>query len=359
MKRFWIGLLAPLSAGLTVLAHRHPQATERWFSQGIYRVFTETYGRVFGYLPFSAAQFLVILLPVAATIYVVLEIIGTIKGPYRKKRVSRLAANVSCGVGVLFFMYTMLCGLNYARVEFGELVGLEIRPTPVAELVSLGEELAQQVSELSYAVNRDEQGRMIIFAESNFVLAQNARYAFRLAAKDHPILDGFVPLPKPILYSRFMSRLNIGGIYMPFTMEAHVNVHMPDYHIPAIMIHELAHFRGIMREDEANFIAWYISKQSGDIDFMYSGAMLAFVHTMNQLRRVSREDWQRIWSGVSEGVLIDIAANREYWRQFEGPLTEISTAANDAYLRANRQEDGVASYGRMVDLLLAYFREEL
>ena len=30
---------------------------------------------------------------------------------------------------------------------------------------------------------------------------------------------------------------------------------------------------------------------------------------------------------------------------------------NDAYLRLNQQEDGVQSYGRMVDLLLAYYRE--
>jgi len=357
LKRFWLGLLIPLSLGLIVLAHRHPQITERWFSQGLYRVFTETYGRLFGYLPFSVSQFLIILFPVAALIYVGVEVGGIIKGSQIKRRVSRLMANASCTVGILFFMYTMLCGLNYARLEFGELIGLEVRPSPVAELVLLGETLAQQVSELSYDVNRDDEGRMIIFAENHFALAQNARSVFSVAAKDHPVLEGFVPLPKPILYSRFMSRLNISGIYSPFTMEAHANVHMPDYHIPAIMIHELAHFRGIMREDEANFIAWLISTQSGDIDFMYSGGMLAFAHTMNQLQRASRDDWQRIWGSVSEGIRIDFAANREYWRQFEGPIAEISHAANDAYLRANRQEDGVASYGRMVDLLLAYFRQ--
>jgi hypothetical protein len=153
-----------------------------------------------------------------------------------------------------------------------------------------------------------------------------------------------------------MSQLRITGIYSPFTMEAHVNVHVPHYHIPAIMIHELVHFRGIMREDEANFIAWLVSIYSDDIDFMYSGAMLAFVYTISQIHAASPEDWQRIMHGLSEGVRVDLAANRDYWRQFEGPLAEISAAANDTYLRANRQEDGVASYGRMVDLLLAYFR---
>ncbi|HPE16562.1 MAG TPA: DUF3810 family protein, partial [Oscillospiraceae bacterium] len=32
---------------------------------------------------------------------------------------------------------------------------------------------------------------------------------------------------------------------------------------------------------------------------------------------------------------------------------------NDAYLKANAQRDGVKSYGRMVDLLLAEYRDEL
>ena len=357
-RRFWLGLLAPLSAGLMTLAHRHPQVTERWFSQGLYPLLTETYGRLFGYLPFSVSQFLIILLPVMAAIYVIVEIGSAIKYRYkRKKHISRLAANASCAVGIVCFMFVILCGLNYARLELAKLMGLEVRPSSVEELVSLGEELARQVSELSYEVTRDEQGRMIISAENNFVLAQNARGVFRLSAKEHPVLEGFVPLPKPVLYSYFMSHLNIIGIYFPFTMEANVNVHAPDYHIPAIMIHELAHFRGIMREDEANFIAWLISINSGDTDFMYSGAMLAFSHTINQIHRASPEDWQRIMSNISEGVRTDIAANREYWQQFEGQLAQISTAANDAYLRANRQQDGVASYGRMVDLLLAYFRD--
>ena len=31
---------------------------------------------------------------------------------------------------------------------------------------------------------------------------------------------------------------------------------------------------------------------------------------------------------------------------------------NDAYLKANGQENGLRSYGRMVDLLLAYYRDK-
>ena len=54
----------------------------------------------------------------------------------------------------------------------------------------------------------------------------------------------------------------------------------------------------------------------------------------------------------------DLAQRAEHWAQYEGPLQDVSNAANDAYLKANNQADGMRSYGRMVDLLLAEQRAE-
>lgn len=61
---------------------------------------------------------------------------------------------------------------------------------------------------------------------------------------------------------------------------------------------------------------------------------------------------------LSEEVKADRRARSEYLRQFEGPVAEMSNAANNAYLKANQQQDGTRSYGRMVDLLLAEARQE-
>ena len=41
----------------------------------------------------------------------------------------------------------------------------------------------------------------------------------------------------------------------------------------------------------------------------------------------------------------------------DGKVAEVSNKVNDTYLKVNKQEDGVKSYGRMVDLLLAQYRE--
>ena len=348
MKRAFLILLVPISILLTNLAHRNPQVAECWFSEGFYRFWTAAFGRVFGYLPFSVSQFLIVLMPLGVVVYIAIEIL--------KKRFGRMFANILCAAGVLWFLFAIGAGLNYARPPLGEVLELEVRPSTVAELAALTETLVAQANELATQVARDEDGIMIISARSYTALSSQARAIFRVAGEDIPILRGFVPHAKPIVYSRFMSRLGIIGIYSPFTLEAHVNVDVLDYHIPATMIHELAHFRGIMREDEANFIAWLVGKRSGNPDFMYSGAMLALTHASGQLRRVNRDEYNRIMSAQSAYILADRRANWYYWRQFDGPLAEISQNVNDAYLRAQRQEDGVQSYGRMVDLLLAYHR---
>jgi hypothetical protein len=52
-----------------------------------------------------------------------------------------------------------------------------------------------------------------------------------------------------------------------------------------------------------------------------------------------------------------MAADSAFWKQFDGKVAEVSNKVNDTYLKVNKQEDGVKSYGRMVDLLLAQHRE--
>ena len=61
---------------------------------------------------------------------------------------------------------------------------------------------------------------------------------------------------------------------------------------------------------------------------------------------------------ISAPVKRDVQAERDFWIAHEGIVERISNRMNDAYLKANHQQDGVASYGRMVDLLIAQYRKQ-
>ncbi|HCB91141.1 MAG TPA: DUF3810 domain-containing protein, partial [Ruminococcaceae bacterium] len=92
--------------------------------------------------------------------------------------------------------------------------------------------------------------------------------------------------------------------------------------------------------------------------FRYSGDMLAFVYASNALYSADSGAADAVSAGLSSGVRRDLAYGAAYWRQFAGPVADASESVNDRYLKANRQSEGVKSYGRMVDLLLALQRKE-
>ena len=136
-------------------------------------------------------------------------------------------------------------------------------------------------------------------------------------------------------------------------MESNINVDNPFFTVPWTMAHELAHQCGFMREDEANFIAYLACKESDDALMRYSGLLLAYDNATAALRKADPEAATQIAAGLAPSVQRDLAERAEHWARYEGPVQEASNAANDAYLKANNQSDGMRSYGRMVDLLLA------
>jgi hypothetical protein len=85
----------------------------------------------------------------------------------------------------------------------------------------------------------------------------------------------------------------------------------------------------------------------------YSGTLLALVTATNALYGYAPDDCRQITDTYNAGVRRDLNNYSDYWDQFKGPVAEASTTVNNNYLKSNKQADGVNSYGRMVDLLLA------
>ena len=90
----------------------------------------------------------------------------------------------------------------------------------------------------------------------------------------------------------------------------------------------------------------------------YSGYLLAFDRSLAALRKVDPEAASAIKASLPGAVLRDMAQRERFWAEHEGIVSDVSNAANDTYLKANDQADGMRSYGRMVDLLLAEQRAE-
>jgi hypothetical protein len=357
-KRLWFLIFFPAALLLTACAAWKPSFAQ-WYAGGIYYTLSLAANRVTGLFPFSVAECLVILFLLAVPIFLIFLIVEMIR-----RRGSRLAftikslVNLAVFLSVVFFLFTINCGINYYRYPFADTCGLTIKPSSSAELEELCSSLVSDVNRLRPGLKTDSRGIMELRQSDLHLTARRAALFYDQMEQDYPLLRTGYSAPKLVHFSRVMSRCDITGIFFPFTLEANVNTDVPEYTIPVTMCHELSHLRGYMREEEANFIGYLVCRKSGDPDFRYSGDMLAFTYVSNALFSANADAASRIYSLLDAGVRRDLDYNSAYWKQFEGPVSKASNSVNDHYLKANSQNDGVKSYGRMVDLLLAQQRAE-
>ena len=254
----------------------------------------------------------------------------------------------------LLLLFMLLHGFNYARLPVAESFDLPVRERTTAELTDAAAWIAQEAAEIREGLAEDDNGVFALGQPLRQTML-DANEAFFLAAQDWPAMAGYPVRAKGVRLSHAWSYTGITGVYNPWLVEANVNIDQPDYGIPDTVAHEIAHTMGFAREDEAGFIAFLAGMYAQRPDYRYSVLATAWVRLSNRLYVLDREGYEQAAAPVSDAMRRDYAAARQYWQQFEGPVREVSTQANNLYLQANMQTDGVQSYGRMIDLVLAWY----
>ncbi|WP_313577701.1 DUF3810 domain-containing protein [Lacrimispora sp.] len=329
-------LMFAVSTLFQILARKVPGFGD-WYARRVYRFIVGSIGGLSGVFPFALVEVCTYLLILYAFFYVFV---------HRKERKKILIRAVLLVTG-LFLLFTFNCGINYYRKPFSSYSGLDMRKSSVEELERLCRELTDEVNRMCGDIAKE------IDLKS---LEKESVKAMKRLGEAYPELAGYYPPPKPLLWSYFFSVQQLCGQYSPFTVEATYNRSMPDYNIPHTVCHELSHLRGFMREDEANFIG-YLACIGSEVDaFRYSGYLTGWVYATNALAKADREAYAEICGQLSEKAWDDLRNNNEFWGKYEGKTAEVSHRMNDTYLKLNSQTDGVNSYGRMVDLMLAYAR---
>ncbi len=360
-KRIFLLGLAPISLVLIVAARNSSYFAEEIYAKHIYKWISQMISIITGLIPISLAEVMVIALPFVVLSILIRFAVNMIR--HKESRLERLikgVLNVVCTASVLWFAFTILAGINYYRDNFSTYSNLEIQESSVEELYALTMSLALEANSLREQTTTVDSDGVYQLSLSKYKLAKLADEAYSSLSEEYSVLDGFYAAPKPVILSKLMSTTEITGIFFPFTMEANVNVDAPDYSIAATMLHELAHLRGFMKEDEANYLAYLAGMKSDHVELQYSSTMLALVIAGNALYHQNPDLYFEIRDMYSEDVLKDIRANSAYWSQYEDTVVStVSNKINDTYLKANAQVDGVKSYGRMLDLLLAKYRKDL
>ncbi|HSP48473.1 MAG TPA: DUF3810 domain-containing protein [Clostridiaceae bacterium] len=346
----WI-VMVPVMYLISLLSRQYPQVLETYYSSSVNKAFISLLSQLTGMIPVSIGEVLFVFFVLFMALRVVSLLYSALTGGFRKKLYRTVVL-----LAAIYVLFMGFWGLNYNRVSVREMAGLTETLYTKEELYGMNKALISKVNDLREAVTENREGVMVVDGSRHSVL-RRARAAYDLT-EDIGALDGTYGVPKPIGLSDYMLYTGITGIYMPFTGEANVNIAVPDLLLPATVLHEMAHQRGIAYEDEANYVAYHVAANHPDADFRYSGALLGLMNAMNALRSMDKDLFEALAEGYSDGLRRDLVAYNAFWKDYEGQVEETATRINDGYLKGNGQVEGVRSYGMMVDLLLERFYQK-
>ena len=307
-------------------------------------------GKLFSAVPFSVTEWVILLLGALGIVLLILLVVRLIRRRWSKAyRTGMTVLSVSAA---LFALFCLWWGVLYYSDSFTEQSGLERRDISVQELETVTKYFAAQANALGEYVERGENG---VFTADKDAIFRRSADIYDGAEQIFPCLAAPAVRAKPVVLSRLLSYIHYTGFFFPYTAEANLNADSPACLLPSTIAHELAHLRGVAREDEANFCAVVACMESGDDEYRYSGALLAYIYLGNALYSADYDAWKEVYSSLSENVRADLTANNAYWKQFETPAADVSERVYESFLQTYGDDRGMQSYGACVDLLTVYY----
>ncbi|MBO7273385.1 MAG: DUF3810 domain-containing protein [Clostridia bacterium] len=326
------------------------------FNSSIGTVGRMVMAKLTAWIPFSFAEMLLLLSPV---ILITVIVIGAKYHCETMRQMWIYVAYIFCIACMVFNVFVWNFAPGYNAHTLDQKLGLERKPVSGEELYTTANILLEELKVLEKDILFMETGASRMpysYTEMNTLLMK----AYDKACEKYDFIDDFHSKVKPVMLSEPMSYTHITGIYTFFTGEANINVNFPDYTIPFTAAHELAHQRGIAREDEANFVAFLVCMESDDAYIRYSGALNLYEYVISSLYSANKQLYKDNYAKLPKTIVNERIAYSEFFEKYrENTVANISEATNNAYLQSQGAVQGTRSYGMVVDLAVAYYQSTL
>jgi hypothetical protein len=183
--------------------------------------------------------------------------------------------------------------------------------------------------------------------------------AFAKVSEKYDGIDKLYSRTKPVILSPYWTYTHISGLYTFFTGEANVNTNYPDFIVASSAAHEMAHQRGVVSEDEANFVAFLVCTSSDDAFLRYAGYIDVYQSVASALASASTELYYKLSDKVPAKISREFNAYAEFFDKYRDNIAaDVAGSVNNSYIENHNQPAGVKSYGMVVDLVVSYMLYE-
>jgi hypothetical protein len=247
-------------------------------------------------------------------------------------------------VAVLTILFLFAWGFNYRRPRLETTLadGEAVRP-PVASLEEAFTASNTLAARLRPALAPHPDVPLDL-------LAQELHQPFNTALA----IIGRPPLSVPgrpkhsIMATPFFTKAGVDGMLNPLALESILNRELLPFEQPFVLAHEWAHLAGQADEAEASAVGWLACMHGGP-KLAYSASLYLMSETQAAMPAPIR---RAALAKIHPDVRTDLAEIAERLKKEDPRVQRAAFRVYDEYLKANRVEDGKASYGRALRLIL-------
>jgi hypothetical protein len=254
----------------------------------------------------------------------------------------RVVSRALTAAATAYLIFLATWGLNYRRQPMSSRLRFEEARISRAAALDLAVETVTRVNALYRPDNREALPESRVDA----TLAT----AFSRTQKDLGAPTPFEPgRPKRTLLDGYFRRAGVAGMTDPYFLETLVASDLLTIERPMVIAHEWSHLAGVADEGEANFAGW-LTCMRGSAFHQYSGWLFLYSEVVSALPPADR---RQIASGLAEGPRADLEAIRNRLIRHVNPIVSMAGwRVYDTYLKANRIDEGTASYAEVIRLVL-------
>lgn len=308
------------------------------FTRGFSRFLGSISSALFSWIPFSMTEISFILLFLGILFLLIRAIIFLAKKKYIAS-INRVI-EIACLVLLSINFYNVSCEFAYNRKPLS--IPYYQGDIERTEHVKIYNYFIDDINVCIESLSFEDTGEIKTDMSLNDIASEVIKSYEIIKDNDYfaPYFGGVKPMLSSFLYREFQ----ITGVTYSPLQEANINILNTKANLPLTVAHELAHTKGVMREDDANQLAFYVCLNSESPYLRYSAyeAYLSQLTGMVTSYYLTEEEMTYLHPVYN---IIFKTRNYEYqfWQDHD-LLGDIGEWWNDLYIKMSGVKQGTSSY---------------
>lgn len=331
----FLGIL--ISLIIVAILIKNNESASDFYMHHIAQYYYLVMGNITSFIPFSLYEFFLIFLVIVAIILIVKIIKNLIKRDYITS-LSKFIKIVNIAAFCIMF-YSFVGSINYSRSNIDiPLYEGEVDQTLIDDTINY---YLNDYNLIASSLQRDDDGRVKIPYSFDEL---NSKIQNEFNKIDSNYLFKYTPNVSKLTFSFIFTELHITGVTFLITGQSSINAEISDAEKPFVMAHEIAHMKGVGREDDANLVALYVTLNSEDPYIRYSAYQYSFLSLLDIYRLTNYSLYRTTYSNLNPLIIKEYQLSNDFWYKEHTLLQDIGNFFNNLFLKINGNQNGTGDY---------------